>query len=130
MSEIMEKMLDGPLTTLKAINTHKVEGQRRNVNVLAVESYDKGGTEYAILGDGVVTTLVFQHGPIPQTGLNGVTNEALLAIIADRLERFQQGEFPCQENESALHHTKMALDRLRARTKNRIERGVEGKHEQ
>jgi len=49
------------------------------------------------------STVLFQNGPINEVGVNGVTHEALLAIIIDRLEGFQKGPFACPENEIALN---------------------------
>lgn len=72
------------------------------------------------------TTILFQNGPIKENGVNGLTHEVLLAIVADRLESFQKGPFSCQENAQALAHIKVALAVLHNRTKNRFARGVEG----
>ena len=71
----------------------------------------------------------FQQGPIGEAGVNGLTNEALLAIVADRLEGFQRGEFACHENQQALSHVREALAWLEKRTRERVRRGVEGTHE-
>ena len=68
----------------------------------------------------------FQNGPIPQVGPNGVTHEALLAIVAHRLECFNQGPFACRENAVALTKIQEALMWLHRRTQKRIERNVEG----
>lgn len=57
---------------------------------------------------------------------NGVTNEVLLAVVIDRLEGFQSGNFACIENELALHNCKNALGHLLYRTRQRQRRGVEG----
>ncbi len=70
----------------------------------------------------------FQNGPIPEAGVNGVTNEALLAIVADRLEGFESGPFACNENADALAHIQNALRILHKRTEDRVKRGVEGTH--
>jgi hypothetical protein len=74
------------------------------------------------------TTIIipFQNGPIKETGLNGITQEVLLAIVIDRLRSFQVGPFPCVENQTALWHCQVALESLKFRTENRIKRGVEG----
>lgn len=72
--------------------------------------------------------LRFQRGPIKETGVNGITNEALLAIVADRLEGFQSGPYACEENAKALIHVMGALDVLHERTAARVARGVEGTH--
>ena len=57
----------------------------------------------------------------------GVTNEALLAIVIDRLEGFQAGEFANEFNKAALPYCRAALGTLKARTRDRMDRGVEGK---
>lgn len=68
----------------------------------------------------------FQQGPIAEVGVNGIHNEQLLAIVIDRLEGFQAGPFPCEENAIAIEHLYGAMLELRARTAGRIARGVEG----
>lgn len=73
-------------------------------------------------------SLPFQNGPIPQVGVNGVTNEALLAIVIDRLYAFQASQFACMENYQALVNCETALSWLKKRTLDRITRGVEGTH--
>jgi len=72
--------------------------------------------------------LLFQNGPISEVGVNGVTHEALLAIIIDRLRSFQSGPYSCRENAIALTHCEEALMWLQRRTRARIARGVEGTH--
>ena len=71
----------------------------------------------------------FQDGPIKEHGINGITNEILLAMVIDRLTDFQTSQYACEENAHALASTKDALGMLQYRTKRRIERGVEGTHE-
>ena len=68
----------------------------------------------------------FQEGLIGEAGVNGVSNEALLAIVRDRLEGFQSGEYACEENALALEHITLAMKWLWSRTLKRLERGVEG----
>lgn len=75
------------------------------------------------------TTMLFQNGPIKEVGVNGVTHEALLAILIDRMRSFQAGPYACQDNAEALHHLSEALGFLQKRTVARIARGVEGTHE-
>lgn len=70
--------------------------------------------------------IMFQNGPIKEVGVNGVTHEALLAIVIHRLECFQAGPFASAYNEQALQHCKLALLALKLRTRDRINRGVEG----
>lgn len=70
--------------------------------------------------------VLFQNGPIKEFGVNGVTQEALLVIVIDRLRGFQRGPFRCEDNEVALAHCCAALTTLQKRTVQRIARGVEG----
>ena len=75
---------------------------------------------------GVVTDIRFQNGPIAEAGVNGISGEALLAIVIDRLQCFQTGEFKCRENAIALTHLEDAMHWLQHRTRQRLARGVEG----
>jgi hypothetical protein len=59
---------------------------------------------------------------------NGTTLEEMLRVSIERLAMLNE-KFPCTENEDAINHMKEALNCLNKRTKDRIERGVEGKHE-
>ncbi len=74
------------------------------------------------------STVLFQNGPIKEFGVNGVTQEALLAIVIDRLRSFQAGPFACDDNQAALYAAQQCLQILQVRTKARIARGVEGTH--
>lgn len=71
-------------------------------------------------------TVCFQNGPINKSGVNGVTQEVLLAIIIDRLRSFQTGPVFCEENAIALTYCEEALMWLKRRTVARIKRGVMG----
>lgn len=70
--------------------------------------------------------VLFQHGPLGEAGSNGISNEALLAILIDRMRGFQSGPFSCRENAIALTKLEEALHWLQDRTRKRIARGVEG----
>lgn len=78
----------------------------------------------------MATRVAFQNGPIKEEGYNGLTQEALFAIIIDRLEGFQSGKFSCRENAVALTHTETALLWLTKRTLDRLARSVEGTTQQ
>lgn len=73
-------------------------------------------------------TVLFQNGPINEVGVNGVTHEALLSIVADRLRSFQKGPYSCKANACALTHIEEAQHWLQQRTIERMRRGVEGTH--
>ena len=68
----------------------------------------------------------FQNGPILENGVNGLTNEALLAIVGHRLQCFQEGPFPSDFNKAALSGADFAKVVLEMRTRDRKNRGVEG----
>lgn len=70
----------------------------------------------------------FQNGPINEAGVNGITQEVLLAIVADRLRSFQAGPYACRENALALTKIEEAQHWLQQRTLARMRRGVEGTH--
>lgn len=71
-------------------------------------------------------TILFQNGPIAKFGVNGVTQEVLMAICIDRLRSFQKGPFACRENAIALTKLEESLMWLQRRTIERMRRGVEG----
>jgi hypothetical protein len=73
--------------------------------------------------------VLFQNGPIKEVGVNGITQEALLAIVIDRLRSFQAGPFAHTNNAEALVRCEEALAYLQSRTRERIARGVEGTHQ-
>lgn len=71
------------------------------------------------------THIQFQHGPIKEAGVNGITSEALLVVLLDRTLTLDE-RFPCAENKLAIEHLRQALQAFNDRTKDRQSRGVEG----
>lgn len=71
-------------------------------------------------------TIYFQAGPIKENGVNGCHNEDLIAIVIDRLQCLNQGDFACRENSIAITKLEETLMWLRKRTDDRVKRGVEG----
>ncbi len=84
------------------------------------------GMDLSYLANATRIAVVFQNGPIKEFGVNGITQEALLAIVIDRLRSFQAGPFACRENAIALTNCEEALMWLQKRTRDRLARGVEG----
>jgi hypothetical protein len=94
-----------------------------------VESLEKLNDQLNEAGIGASgIAVLFQNGPIADVGVNGVTHEALLAIVADRLRSFQNGPFKTKANACALSHIEEAQHWLQQRTLERMRRGVEGTH--
>lgn len=73
-----------------------------------------------------VVSLSFQNGPIKEHGVNGLSQEALIAVLIDRLEGFQSGQFKCHDNQVALDSLQNARLWLHKRTMDRVARDVEG----
>ena len=90
------------------------------------DSRKPGDLEKCMAMSRAVTDINFQNGPIQEVGVNGISNEALLAVVEDRLLGFQSGEYACRENAIALTKIQEALLWLAKRTQDRIARGVEG----
>lgn len=119
----------------RAINTHKVNGLNEAISVVALDGPGAGGAshEYQVLwrnGNPKTPadffTINFQKGPVKENFPNGASNEALLAIVIDRLQGFQSGDFKCRENAIALTKLEEAMHWLLHRTRERTQRGVEG----
>ena len=115
----------------------------RPVNTLALTPTDKAtritaddrdpqagnmSHDYTIAFGDKQVELHFQHGPIAEAGVNGITNEGLLSIVRDRLEGAQTGDFRCRENALAITAIEEASLWLAKRTLDRMARGVEGQN--
>ncbi len=118
---------------MRTIETHKVTGLNEAITLLGDRRDPAAGNMshhyVAIIEDDNEVRSVdidFQHGPIKEHGVNGLSNEVLYAILIDRLIGAQEGPYACSENESALRHTELALGALKTRTLGRLKRGVEG----
>ena len=73
----------------------------------------------------LIATLPWHAGPGGVA--SGVTLEALIAVCVDKLETFEAGPFPAEENRFARVRLIEALQWLQTRTRDRKRRGVEGK---
>jgi hypothetical protein len=113
----------------RTIDDHKVNPANDDIRVEVMDKPGPGGANHeydVVLPNGRVTRISFQNGPIGDAGVNGLTHEVLLAIVADRLRAFQAGPFANSDNVDALNHVQMAQDALLRRTRERMARGVEG----
>ncbi len=70
----------------------------------------------------------FQDGPVLENGVNGTSMEEVTKVLIARLEGYQRGPFPCEENAKALGMFQSALAWLDERTARRRDQGVEGKN--
>lgn len=94
-----------------------------------ISGFDSATNPSDPMKDRQCSTVIFQNGPIAEAGVNGVTQEALLAICIDRLRSFQAGPYACRENALALTKMEEAQMWLLERTRRRMARGVEGTHQ-
>ena len=132
----------------RLLHDHKVNPVNDKLTIAVTDAPGAGGanhryeiTGFDASGNASVVTLamlatqldglvvLFQNGPINEHGINGVTQEVLLAIVADRLRSFQAGPFASRENAVALTHVETAMLWLHKRTLDRMHRGVEGTHQ-
>lgn len=118
---------------MRKITDHIVNPANDRIGISVLDQPGAGGANhhYAVDVDGSENGLDvrFQNGPIAENGVNGVTQEVLLAIVIDRLRCFQAGPFACRENAIALTKTEEALHWLQSRTRERMARNVEGTHQ-
>jgi len=98
-----------------ACHIYKIHGPR---------SVDDAGKEYPD-----AQCVKFQDGPVQGMSVNGISNEALLAIDKDRLIGFQSGAFACRDNAVALTKLQECMMWLQKRARDRMVRGVEGTYE-
>ena len=133
---------------MREINDHIINPSNDQLKITVLDQPGAGGANhlYEITGFNTETntsdpfvdkygkaadhsTILFQNGPINEVGVNGVTQEVLLAIVIDRLKSFQAGPFACRENALALTKLEEATHWLQQRTLRRLRAGVEGTHQ-
>jgi hypothetical protein len=130
---------------VRAITSHKVNGLNDALSIVAIGDAGPGGANlhYKVSPPELNTfdatrdparasrlmraccDIRFQDGN-PADGVNGISNETLLAIVEDRLTGFQSGQFATRECAVALTKIQEAMMWLHKRTRDRAARGVEG----
>jgi hypothetical protein len=130
---------------MRQIDEHKINPASDTLSITVTDEPGSGGANHRYVVEGFETgtnaslsednfepksrtVILFQNGPIPENGVNGLTHEVLLAIVSDRLRSFQKGPFSCKANACALTHIEEAQHWLQQRTIERMRRGVEGTH--
>lgn len=129
----------------REITSHKINGMNDALKIEVVDAPGAGGANHryditgfdtnsnpsSIASDGYKAgfsraIVLFQNGPLKENAPNGISNEALLAILIDRMSGFQSGEYKCRENALVLTKLEEAMHWLLHRTAARLARGVEG----
>lgn len=115
---------------MRELYSHKLNGLNDALKIEVLDAPGAGGAshEYVVIARqaGLSIQINFQNGPIAESGINGISGEALLAIVIDRLQCFQSGDYKCRENAIALTKLEEAMHWLQHRTRERLARGVEG----
>lgn len=110
------------------ITDHHINECNKHITVVR-----HGQGETYVIGPpaGKLCRLHFQNGPVGAngTGINGITNEALIAVVVDRLRFFQSGAYACEENQDAIDALFVALKSMAKRGKRREAKGIEGTHQ-
>ena len=108
----------------------RIHTDHNGVYVNAISRLSDGtnveGHKYTIVSGATQLNVSFQRGGVAVNGVNGITNEALLAILINRT-KYLDSCFACDENKRAIQHMEEALVNLEVRSARRIVRGVEGK---
>lgn len=102
-----------------SIKSHHVNDLNKNIGI------EKTQERWYRLSPQLVTVrtfvnellIPFQNGDPKEVGMNGYTNEALLAVVLHRLQEFQKGARPCRQNAIAITKIEEALMWLGHRSK-------------
>lgn len=87
---------------------------------------DKTPTEADVIKQTSILPLNFQKGGLKEAGINGISDQALLAVVLDRLRGFQSGPYSCRDNAIAITKLEECLMWMAKRYVERAARGVEG----
>jgi hypothetical protein len=126
---------------MRKLETHKVDPTNERIDIEVRDTLGAGGAHCHYNVSGFDTKrnparigvygyknsfshlpIVFQSVPVAEVGVNGITHEVLIAIIIDRLEHFQKGQFANDYNRLALEHLDAAHAALRARALNKAQK--------
>lgn len=108
---------------MRLLDAHKGDPLNNRIEIRAVDGLGGACDEYIVRvpmdRQGITRNdaILFQSGPITTEGMNGLTSEALIAVLIDRLERFQEGPNACIENTAAIAALHNAMHWLKARTR-------------
>lgn len=115
---------------MRQLSSHKLAGLNDAIEIYVLDEPGAGGANHryqiSTPNSRTACEISFQNGPIKEAGVNGISNESLLAVVIDRLKCFQSDKYACRENALALTKMEEAMHWLHHRTRERLARGVEG----
>lgn len=120
----------------RLITDHQVNPVNDLIRIEVLDDPGEGGANHeyrVVVNDSLpehrrACRIFFHNGLIGVKGVNGITQEVLIAICIDRLRSFQAGPYACRENALALTKLEEAQMWLLSRTRARMARNVEGTH--
>lgn len=116
-SHIPKQLIDAehfPLSKLEATVTANQYGTLNHYRISGIDTtknpaQSKGSSQH-------IVDLIFHDGNPALVGSTGITMEALLAVVEDRLVSLQAGAYPIHFNDTAMYHVGKALEALHERT--------------
>lgn len=109
----------------------KTDYNQHLVNALPLHAsteHEWGGRTEHIIVDGQTVSFRIQSGPVKESGRNGCDSTDIIRY-AIALYRSFNDAFPCRENSCTITKLEEALHWQEARTRDRINRKVEGTNE-
>lgn len=129
------------LKNIKEVNGEKIVIMDDLINKYPEKFNESGEMDYAwfeseirpnafiyIRHDKNSISFTLQNGPIKELGKNGCQVVDMIAISKIIIEKLNE-QYPCRENSMTITHLDEALMWQEKRTKDRVERQVEGKSE-
>lgn len=102
------------------IDTHKTTGLNEALRVRTMDEPAAGGLNYDYrispivpANPGVACAIKFQNGSVNTEGVNGISEESLLAVLCHRLQARQDGLFANDRTQAALDLCSAALNALK-----------------
>lgn len=114
----------------REVTHHKRLNPTQFVDVFALGDPNRGGghTSYCLVAgggaDAYEVRIAFQDGHPDEVGHNGILDDALIAVVIDRLQGFQAGPFASRETALVITKLQEALQWSAQRVADRRERGV------
>lgn len=111
----------------KTIDAYAVDERSNAPKRFVISGFDASTNPAAEAGDNLnACVILIQNGPLPEVGVNGVTAEDLLTVVAELYTSYQEGPFACEENAEALEHIQAAQAAIAKRFARREAEGTEG----
>jgi len=108
---------------MREIKQHRVNPANEKLMVYQRGEFDHTPVYTIELPGSWTQNFQFQNGPVDAGFVNGITIETVLSICIDRLQQFQAGDNPCEENNEAIASCMNALEALQARTQRLMDEG-------